>query len=217
MVVKVYGPVTAGCPQRVMVCLFEVGVEFEVKHVDLEHMEQKKPEFLLLQPFGQVPVIEDGDFRLFESRAIVRYYASKHGPNLLGTTLEEKAQVDQWLEVESHNFNDNLFGLVLQLEVFPRMGQGTDWKLVQHHVEVLNKVLDVYEERLSKTKYLAGNYYSIADMCHLPGITFLMTEGKLGHLIKDRKNVNSWWNDISSRPAWKKVLALDISSIHNQN
>nr|XP_027078204.1 glutathione S-transferase F11-like isoform X2 [Coffea arabica] len=166
---------------------------------------------LLFQPFGQVPVIEDGDFRLFESRAIVRYYASKnadHGPNLLGTTLEEKALVDQWLEVESHNFNDMIYGLVLQLEVLPRMGEPSDFKLVQKFADNLDKVLDVYEERLSKSKYLAGDYYTIADMCHLPGITFLLTDNGLGHLIRERKNVNSWWNDISSRPAWKRVLEL---------
>ncbi|KAL3527383.1 hypothetical protein ACH5RR_012039 [Cinchona calisaya] len=211
MAVKVYGPVTAGCPQRVLVCLIEMGVEFEVVHVDLETGEHKNSEFLLLQPFGQVPVIEDGDFRLFESRAIVRYYATKHanhGPNLLGSTLEEKALVDQWLEVESHNFNDMVYALVLQIEVLPRMGERTDLKLVQNCVEKLDKVLDVYEERLSKTKYLAGNEYTIADMCHLPGIRFLMTDGGLGHLIRERKNVNSWWNDISNRPAWKKVLDL---------
>ncbi|XP_027075661.1 glutathione S-transferase F11 [Coffea arabica] len=146
-----------------------------------------------------------------KSRAIVRYYASKnaeHGPNLLGTTLEEKALVDQWLEVESHNFNDMIYGLVLQLEVLPRMGKPTDFKLVQKFVDNLDKVLDVYEERLSKSKYLAGDYYTIADMCHLPGITFLLTGNGFGHLIRERKSVNSWWNDISGRPAWKKVLEL---------
>lgn len=49
MAVKVYGPATAGCPQRVLVCLIEMGVEFEVVHVDLETGEHKKPALLLLQ------------------------------------------------------------------------------------------------------------------------------------------------------------------------
>ncbi|KAK3218638.1 hypothetical protein Dsin_012608 [Dipteronia sinensis] len=102
MAVKVYGSVRPACPQRVL-------------------------------PFGQVPVVEDGDFRLFESRAIVRYYAAqyaKRGPNLLGTTLEERSIVDQWLEVEAHNFNDLVYTLALQLMVLPRMGQPGDLALV---------------------------------------------------------------------------------------
>lgn len=49
MVVKVYGASRAACPQRVLACLLEKGVEFELVPVDLEKGEQKKPEFLLLQ------------------------------------------------------------------------------------------------------------------------------------------------------------------------
>lgn len=49
MVVKVYGPARAACPQRVLACLLEKGVEFEVVHVELDKGEQKEPHFLLLQ------------------------------------------------------------------------------------------------------------------------------------------------------------------------
>ncbi|KAK4480048.1 hypothetical protein RD792_013105 [Penstemon davidsonii] len=211
-VVNVYGPANAACPQRVLACLIELGVEFELIPIKLEIGEQKQPKFLLRQPFGQVPAIEDGDFRLFESRAIIRYYAAKYGseggPNLLGNTLEEKALVDQWLEVEGHNYNSLVYILVLQLLVLPRMGQGGDMKLVQEIEGKLDKVLDVYEERLSKSKYLAGEKFTLADLSHLPNTRFLMNEGGMEHLIKKRKNVYAWWIDISSRPAWKKVMEL---------
>lgn len=49
MVVKVYGSIRAACPQRVLACLLEKGIEFELVHVDLDKGEQKHPEFLLLQ------------------------------------------------------------------------------------------------------------------------------------------------------------------------
>ncbi|KAM7523910.1 hypothetical protein LguiA_013812 [Lonicera macranthoides] len=211
MVVKVYGPITAACPQRVLACLLEVGVDFELIPVDLESGEHKRPEFLLRQPFGQVPAIEDGDFKLFESRAIIRYYAAKHaesGPNLLGSTLEEQAQVDQWLEVEAHNFNEMVYAIVLQLLILPRMGQPTDKALVQNCTEKLAKVLDVYDRRLSTSPFLAGEWFSLADLSHLPGIRYLTEEAGLGNLIRERNHVNSWWITISSRLAWKKVMQL---------
>lgn len=75
------------------------------------------------------------NYHILESRAIIRYYAAKYanqGPNLLGNTLEEKALVDQWLEVEAHNFNDLAFNLVLQLVILPRMGQRSDTALVHN-------------------------------------------------------------------------------------
>ncbi|KAM7279327.1 hypothetical protein ACFE04_006461 [Oxalis oulophora] len=211
MVVKVYGPVRAACPQRVMTCLLEKGVEFEIVHVDLDSGEHKRPDFLLRQPFGQVPAIEDGDFKLFESRAIIRYYAAKYaeqGPNLLGTTLEEKAKVDQWLEVESHNYNDLVFNLVFQLVILPRMGKPGDMALAHECEQKLESVLDIYEKRLSESTYLAGESFTLADLSHLPATRSLMTDAGMGHLIKERKFVNAWWENISSRPAWKKMLKL---------
>ncbi|XP_041007845.1 glutathione S-transferase F11-like [Juglans microcarpa x Juglans regia] len=211
MAVKVYGTMRSACTQRVLACLLEKDVDFEVVHVDLGAGEQKRPEFLVRQPFGQVPAIEDDGFRLYESRAIVRYYATKYedqGPNLLGNTLEERAVVDQWLEVEAHNFNDLVYTLVLQLVVLPLMGKPGDLALAHTCEQKLEKVLDVYEERLSKSRYLAGDTYTLADLSHLPAIRYLMNEAQMGHLVRERKNVNSWWEDISSRPAWKKLLVL---------
>ncbi|KAJ9703022.1 hypothetical protein PVL29_004680 [Vitis rotundifolia] len=211
MVVKVYGAVTAACPQRVLACLVEKGVEFEVVHVDLDSGEQKRPEFLIRQPFGQVPVMEDGDFRLFESRAIIRYIAAKYvdeGPNLVGRSLEERGLVDQWLEVEENNLNPLIFTVVLQLVILPRMGEKGDLALVRNCEQKLDKVFDAYEQRLSKSCYLAGDSFTLADLSHLPGIRYLVNEAGMGHLITERKNVNAWWENISNRPAWKKVMNL---------
>ncbi|XP_019172055.1 PREDICTED: glutathione S-transferase F11-like [Ipomoea nil] len=215
MVVKVFGSATAACPQRVMACLFELGVDFELIHIDLQSFEHKTPEFLRRQPFGQVPAIEDGDFKLFESRAIIRYYATKYaekGKNLMGKTVEERGVVDQWLEVESNNYNDLVYNMVLQMFVFPSMGQPSDMSVVKKCAEKLGKVLDVYEERLSKSKYLAGDFFSLADLSHLPSLRFLTNEGGFGHLVSERKCLNAWYSDISARPAWNKVLDL----INNQ-
>ncbi|XP_030446658.2 glutathione S-transferase F9-like [Syzygium oleosum] len=210
MVVKVYGPDYAS-PKRVLVCLIEKGVEFETVPIDLFKGEHKVPEFVKLQPFGSVPVVQDGDYTLFESRAIIRYYAEKYkhqGTDLLGKTIEERGLVEQWLEVEAQNFHPPIFDLVLKIVFGPFMGLTPDPKLLQESEDKLCKVLDVYEERLSKSKYLAGDFFSLADLSHLPFTQYLV--GKMGKecLIRDRKNVSAWWDDISSRPSWKKVVEL---------
>ncbi|KAL8166454.1 hypothetical protein V2J09_007953 [Rumex salicifolius] len=213
MAVKVYGAARAACPQRVMACLMELDVEFDLIHVDLESGEHKSLAFLTRQPFGQIPMIEDGHFRLYESRAIIRYLATKHADKnpklaLLGRNLEERAMVDQWLEVEAHNFNELVYTIVLHVIVFPRMGQRSDMGLVESCKAKLEKVLDVYEERLSKSDFLAGDSFTLADLSHLPGIRYLTQEAGFGYLVADRESVSAWWENISSRPAWKKVLLM---------
>lgn len=146
-----------------------------------------------------------------ESRAIIRYYAAKYedrGDKLLGRSLEERAMVDQWLEVEAHNFNDLVYNLVLHLVVFPRTGQHTDLTIVDRCERKLEKVLEVYEQRLSCSAYLAGDSFTLADLSHLPGFRYLMDEAGLAHLVRKRKCVSAWWDTISSRPSWNKLLQL---------
>uniref|UniRef100_A0A1J3GZF1 glutathione transferase n=1 Tax=Noccaea caerulescens TaxID=107243 RepID=A0A1J3GZF1_NOCCA len=210
MVVKLYGQVTAACPQRVLLCFMEKGIEFETVHIDLDNLEQKKPEHLLRQPFGQVPAIEDGDFKLFESRAIARYYATKYsdqGTNLLGKSLEHRAIVDQWADVETHYFNVLVHPIVMNLVIKPRLGEKCDFGLVENLKVQLGVVLDVYDNRLSSNRYLAGEEFTLADLTHMPAMGYLM-KTDINQMVKARKNMNRWWEEVTARPAWKKLMKM---------
>lgn len=203
-----YGPIY-GSPKRVLVCLFEKEIEFETLDIDLFKGEHKQPDFLKLQPFGEVPVVQDGDYTLYESRAIIRYYAEKYknqGTDLLGKTIEERGLVEQWLEVEAHNFHPAIYNLVINVLFAPLQGTPSNQKVIEESDEKLKKVLDIYEEKLSKTKYLAGDFFSLADLSHLPFGHYLVNQTGRGNLVRERKHVSEWWDDISNRPSWKKVL-----------
>jgi glutathione S-transferase len=210
MVVKVYGPAYAST-KRVIACLIEKGIEYDVVDIDLFKGETKTPRYLNLQPFGVLPVIQDGEYTLYESRAIVRYYAEKYrsqGTQLLGTTMEERGLVEQWLEVEAHNFQPPLYDMVIQLVYGSKLGGPPDPNRIKEDKEKLLRVLDIYEERLSWSKYLAGDSFSLADLSHLPFGQYVMSCLGKEYLIRDRKHVSAWWDDISNRPSWKKVLQL---------
>lgn len=89
------------------------------------------------------------------------------GSNLWGSTLTEQALVEQWSQVESQSYNPAVTAIIVQKVFAPMMGGKTDEGIVQSSVEKLSKVLDVYEERLSKSKFLAGDFFSVADLPHL--------------------------------------------------
>ncbi|XP_057441370.1 glutathione S-transferase F9-like [Lotus japonicus] len=210
MAVKVYGPSCAAA-KRVLVVLIVKAIEFEVVPVDVFKGEHKDPEYLKLQPFGVVPVIKDGDYTLYESRAIMRYYAEKYrsqGIDLLGKTIEERGLVEQWLEVEAHNFHPPAYDLTIHILVPQLAGITPDQKVIEESEAKLVNVLNIYEERLSKSKYLAGDFFSLADISHLPFTDYIVNNMGKEHLIKERKHVSAWWDDISNRPSWKKVLEL---------
>ncbi|KAG6494352.1 hypothetical protein ZIOFF_049376 [Zingiber officinale] len=235
MVVQVYGKPQAVCPQRVMHCLVELGLPFELVHVDIDAMEHKLPEFLEKQPFGQVPYITDGDFELFagdqwidpphrsarvycrlhaESRAIVRYLAGKYGgrgggaPELLGRTVEERAKVEQWMDVEAINYNPWAFPVVFNLLVLPLRGAPGDREAAAAAVEEMKRVLEVYEKQLSKSKYLAGDEFTLADLTHIPATRYVVEFCGAARIFEGKERVKAWWEDITGRPAWKKVISF---------
>lgn len=210
--VKLYGPLASTATSRALACLLEKQVEYQLVPVDLKKGEHKKPPFLAMQPFGQVPVLQDGALTLFESRAIVRYIAEKYAAQgtigLLGKSLAERAAIEQWMEVESQAYNPPSSTLVFQLAFAPLWGIPQNQAEIAKNEQKLSKALDVYEKRLSESKYLAGDEFSIADLSHLPNTEYLVNATGKSELITSRKYVNAWWENISSRDSWKKIREM---------
>ncbi|GJP40975.1 hypothetical protein CLOM_g628 [Closterium sp. NIES-68] len=210
--VKVYGLNMSTCTKRVLTTLEEKAVtEYEVVPVDLGKGEHKSEEFKKKQPFGVIPYLDDGEVQVFESRAIARYIADKNssqGTDLLGSTLKERALVNQWLEVEAQNYNPPISALIAEKVFKPMFGGGEPDEAKAAELKAkLSVVLDVYEAHLTSSEYLAGSAFSLADLSHLPYTAMLWVSGD-SDLITSRPNVNKWWERISSRPSWKKISAL---------
>jgi glutathione S-transferase len=211
MTIKIYGMPYSTCTARVLATLAEKEVEnYELVPVDLSVGAHKKPDFLKMQPFGMIPVLEDSDLTIYESRAMARYISDKfesQGTPLFGKTAKDKALVNQWLEVESQNYNPCVSSIVYQLVFVPMQGKQGDETVVKQQLEKLEKILDIYEAHLSKNKYLAGDFFSLADLSHIPYTFYLVNVAKKGEGITSRKHVSAWWEDISSRASWKMVTA----------
>ncbi|KAM5563983.1 glutathione S-transferase [Rosa sericea] len=209
--IKVHGTPFSTAAARVLATLYEKEVEFEFVPIDMKAGEHKKESFLALNPFGQVPAFEDGDLQLFESRAITQYIAHEYAPK--GTPLifqdsKKMAILSVWTEVEAQKYDPVASKLTFELVIKPLMlGLVADFAVVEEFEAKLGTVLDVYETRLGKSKYLGGDCFSLADLHHLPTIDYLMgTQAK--KLFECRPNVSAWVADITARPAWKKVVAM---------
>ncbi|CAN6468827.1 unnamed protein product [Victoria cruziana] len=207
---KVYGVSLSTATMRAVACLYEKDLDFEFVEVDMRAGAHKQEPFISLNPFGQVPAYQEGDATFFESRAITKSIAYKYmdkGTQLLGQSPEESAQIGVWTEVEAHQFDPPASKLLYECLFKPMfMGTPTDDAVVAEYETKLCKVLDVYEARLAKHKYLAGSDFSLADLHHLPCIHVLMKVPRVAALFTSREHLNAWVKDITSRPAWCKVV-----------
>ncbi|CAL5423595.1 unnamed protein product [Camellia sinensis] len=168
---RVYGSLKSPATLKVLANLFEHDLDFEFVPVDLDNGEHKNKHFLSMNPFGQVPVYEDGGIKQFESRAIIRCMAheyGKKGEELIYWDAKKQAVVANWIDVEDHHFEPPALKLISELLVKPKKSFTPDEGIVAEAEAELAKVLDVYEARLEKSEYLASEKYTIVDLLHLP-------------------------------------------------
>ncbi|KAG6843434.1 hypothetical protein H0H93_001051, partial [Arthromyces matolae] len=160
MVLKLFGNPVATCTQRVVTVLKEKQVPFEFVAVDMANGEHKSAAYLEKQPFGQIPVLDDEGFVLFESRAICRYIATKYadqGTKLIPTEPKANALFEQAASIEQSNF-DAFAAPAVYENVFKKWhGQTPDAAAFDGLIKKLDAKLDGYERILSKQKYLAGD------------------------------------------------------------
>ncbi|CAD6272924.1 unnamed protein product [Miscanthus lutarioriparius] len=203
--VKVYGWAISPFVSRALLALEEAGVDYELVPMSRQAGDHHRPEHLARNPFGKVPVLEDGDLTLFESRAIARHVLRKHKPELLGTSsLEQAAMVDIWLEVEAHQLSPAAIAIVVECIFASFLGRERNQATVDENVEKLKKVLEVYEARLNQSRYLAGDFLSLADLNHFTIMHYFMAT-EYATLVEALPHVNAWWEGLAARPAAKKV------------
>jgi len=205
MVVKLYGTPRSPFYLIVKAVLLEKQVPFEEVLVDTAKGEQKLPEYLSKHPFGQVPCIDDDGFILYESRAICYYIASKYpekGPSLLPTGVEANALYQQAVFTEMCHFNEPALAAARELLVKEYRGLTPDKEVAAKHIADLSIKLDVYDQILSKQKYIAGDEITLVDFYHLIIGTALNDRT---HVMESKPNVARWFKEISTRESWVTV------------
>ena len=197
---KIYGHPMSTCTRKVLTTLAENGLAYELELVDFAKGEHKQPPHLARQPFGQIPAIDDNGFELYESRAICRYLDEKVGGKLVPKDIQGRARMEQWISIETSNFTPHAMKFIYH-HVFKR---SQDEAVLGAAGTGLETALRVMDERLAASPYLAGDEFTLADICYMPYLEYVMaTPAKA--LITKHAHVAAWWTKISARPSWFKA------------
>jgi glutathione S-transferase len=196
-----YSPFSSNARRARMTAL-QLGLPVELVLVDLPKREQREPAYLRKNPNGLVPVLEDGDFVLNESHAIMQYLADKTpGQTLYPQELQARADVNRWLFWNAYHFQPAVSVLNWENVVKPMIGLGAaapseierGTALLQRHAAVLDGHLDGKE-------WIAQGRLTLADLAiSSPLMTMIPAKLPLG----DFKNVLSWFERIQALECWK--------------
>ena len=186
---------TAATPNgvKISIMLQEIDYEFKVTKVDLSKDEQFKTEFKKISPFSKIPVITDhsNNQSVFESGAILIYLAEKSKKFY---DVEERNIINQWL-MGQMSYVGPMLG---QHHQFHHYNPGKSDFGEERYFKIAKRIYEDLDQRLSKSKYLACENYTIADIATWPWIARHEWHD-IG--LKKYKNLTRWYLDISNREA----------------
>ena len=180
--------------------LEEIGYEYKVTKVDIEKGDQFKTEFKKISPLSKIPVIIDHENNktVFESGAILIYLAKQSGKFY---DKKERLEINQWLMAQM-GYVGPMLG---QHHQFHYYNPGKSEFGEERYFKISKRIYQELDDRLSVSKFLSGEDYTIADIGTFPWIA--RHEWHDIGLVK-YKNLTRWYNEISNRDAVKRGFAF---------
>ena len=186
--------------KKISIMLEEIGYDYKVTNVDINNGEQFKEDFKKISPFSKIPVIIDhkNSKTIFESGAILIYLAEKSGKFY---NENRRTEINQWLMAQM-GYVGPMLG---QHHQFHHYNPGKSKFGEERYFKISKRIYQELDDVLSKSKFLSGNDYTIADIGTFPWIARHEWHD-IG--LKGFKNLSRWYLEISERDAVKKGFSF---------
>jgi glutathione S-transferase len=189
--IRLYTTLLSGHGHRVKLFLTLLDLPFEVVELDMKAGDNRKPDYLALNPFGQVPTIQDGDITLFDSNAILVYLAKRYGD---ASWLPEDplgvAAVQRWLSLAAGQI---AYG-PCTARLVTVFGAPHDHETAK---KLAVKLFDVLDRELADKPFAAGNQVTIADIA---AHTYIAHAPEGGVSLDPYPNIRAWLRRVEALP-----------------
>lgn len=184
-----------------------LGLDVNIIELDLLSGDLEKAEFLALNPNGLVPVLEDGDLKLWESNAITQYLASfAPASNLYPADPRLRADIHRWQNWEECHFNRACGGFLFENLLKPLLKIGEpDPAALKEAEQNFKRFAKILEDQLEGRDFMLGKNITIADFS--VG-SMLIYADAAGIPLASFKNITNWKNRMEAISAWAEVPAL---------
>ena len=196
-------PMSANARAAVMTAL-ELEAPVELVYVDLQRGEQAQPAFLKMNPNHRVPVLDDGGFYLWESRAIMQYLADKTpGQSLYPSDARARADVNRWLFWSGQHFAPSVGIFFYENMVKQMIGRGApDPVELKRGDTLFNEFAAVLDGHLADREWICGSSLTLADLS-IAAAYGCAAPGKAP--VAWYANVQQWFGRVQTLAVWKKT------------
>jgi glutathione S-transferase len=204
---RIWGRTNSINVQKVLWCCGELDLPYERIDAGMRFGVNDTPEYRAMNPNGLVPTIDDDGFILWESHAIVRYLARRHGRGTLWPDNERAAaDADRWMEWYSTSVWQHVRPIFWNLvRIAP---EKRNMKEVEDNRQKLATLLAIADAWLAERDYVAGSSFTMGD------IPLGVACFRWFHLPIERpalSNLAHWFARISHRPAFQKHCAMPLT------
>ena len=201
---KLYSIHNSNNCRRVNATIAHLGLQVEIIEPSMQTGEMKKGPYLGLNPNGKVPTLQDGDFTLWESRAIMQYLASKKPNNELWPSDPRKqADIARWQFWESSHLSRGTGPFAFEKLFKPLfMKQEPDPAALAAAEKEFHLFAPVLNAQLETRKFIVGDHVTLADFS--VGACFSYAEPS-GLPWNDYAHIRAWWARLGEVPAWKST------------
>jgi glutathione S-transferase len=203
MTLKIYG-IPRSRALRTLWMAHELGIAFDLVEVPPGAGGSRKPEFLRLNPNGQVPFIDDDGLILWESLAINLYLAKKHGGPLAPANLAEDGQMTMWGFWTANEIEPHAISVLYNTAERPEAERSA--AAVTAALEALKAPFAVLEGKLKEgAGYLVGRRFTVADLNAICCLFYLRFAPRA---LADMPAIRAWYDKGMARPANRTAFAL---------
>src|SRR5689334_20675183 len=207
MTVKLYAFPPSPRSFKVLWAAHQLGIDYELQLVDLSKGAQRAPGHVALNPNARAPVLQDGEFVLWESNAIVEYLASlKPDSGILPQQARARLNITKWMYWESAHWDPacSIFAFENVVKAIFGMGE-VDAREIQRGNQLFERTAKVLDSELQKYRYVAGDRFTAADI----SVGAFMSISDAAQLpLEAFAGIRRWAEDIRALPSWQKTAAM---------
>jgi glutathione S-transferase len=207
---KVWGRRSSANVQKVMWLLGELQLAHEHIPAGGPFGGLNEPNFRAMNPNGLVPVIEDDGLILWESNAIIRYLAARHG-RLWEEDARARAPIDQWIDWSGTTLQPEMIGVFWSYWRTPEKERNADQ--IRNFEQRAERNLRILDTALATRAYIAGDTFTLAD---IPSGVHLYRYFTMGTAVAKLAHVEAWYRRLTERSAYREHVMISYEELRGR-